>query len=476
MTQIKSLFIFRRDFRLNDNLALIDACKKSDQVVPIFIFDPFQIKENKKNRYYKSNNAIQFMIESLKDLEKQLKKVGSKLRYFYGEPANVVEKLLKSDGDLSCVFFNADFSEYSLKRDKKIVQVCKKYEVPCVVRNDDLTLLPPEEMLKSDGEEYTVFSAFYKNAIKKKVPKPERANTKSLLSSRSRVSGEYKKDPSHFYQQNDDLLVKGGRNEAKKILAQAKKFKHYNKCRDILTYHTTRLSAYMKFGCVSIRECYYTFKSKLANNNELLKQLYWRSFYFCLSRYNERARSYNEFIDPRFDKIKWINSKKEWKALWEDACTGYPIIDAGVRELNTTGFMHNRARLLVGNFSIKILQLNPFDSRWGGQVAFSKQLTDGDYAQNCGNWSWVATDKVDLSGLRFNKGLGGRIFNPVDFKKWDPDCEYVKKWIPELKNVPAKHIHNWPLWCKKYPKIGYPGPIVDYDSRKEMWKKKTSKL
>jgi deoxyribodipyrimidine photo-lyase len=461
----KSIFIFRRDFRISDNLGLkkILETYKNIKIIPIFILDPYQIKKTNNNKFYHSNNAIQFMIESLKDLNIQL---NNKLNIYYGKPWIIIDKLLKNDKNIINVGFNGDFSEYSLIRDKKIKEVCVKYGVKMTICNDDLILLQEEEMLKENGIPYIVFSVFYKKCKHKKIIKNKKIPPKKFIKNNSK--NKYTGNLNKFYNKNDNILVNGGRKNAIKILKNLNKFKDYNNNRDYLDYNTTHLSAYLKFGCVSIRECYICIKKYLGPRNELLKQLYWRSYYVLISKHVRNK--YNSFIDTRFNKIKWQNNPnkiKYWKALWTGN-TGFLIIDASVRELNKTGFMHNRGRLLVGNFSIKILRLNPFDLKWGGQVYFSKLLTDGSYEQNLGNWSWVATDTVDGSGKRYGKGLSGRIFDPRQLKKWDENCNYVKKWLPKLKNIKCEHINNWNKYHKLYNNL-HVGPIVDYEKRKKEW-------
>lgn len=442
----KTIFIFRRDFRLNDNIALIKACKQSNKVIPIFIFDPYQVDKHNKNKYYISNNAIQFMCESLEDLNKQLK---GKLSYFYGRPWDIIDKLLKNNNDIDAVAFNNDYSKYSLYRDKKIRKVCDKYDVDTIEYSYDLTLHNHEKVLKADGNMYLVFSAYYKKALNF----PITSIVKNTYNNYIKIPSKYKRK----YIVNNNVYVHGGRANALKIL---RNLGNYDECRDFMSYKTTRLSGYLKFGCVSIRECYRVFK-----NIELRKQLYWRSFYFLISQYVKN--DYNTFIDPRFSKIKWENNPELWKKMWTGN-TGYLVIDAAVRELNTTGYMHNRGRLLTGNFSVKILLLNPFHPKWGGQVYFSRMLIDGSYAQNVHNYSWVTGDKLDPSGMRFGKGISGRVFDPRKFKKWDPECEYVKKWLPKLKDVPNKFLFNWETHCHKYKHL-HPSPIVDFSNRKNKW-------
>jgi len=456
----KTIFIFRRDHRLHDNIALINACEHSKHVIPIFIFDPCQVKTNHK---YTSNNSIQFMCESLKDLDKQLRSKGSRLHYFYGRPWQVIDKLL-TKYEINCISFNRDFSKYSLYRDKKLIDVCKQHDIEHIIYDYDLTLHNHERILKKNM--YVVFSAFYKNALKYKVTKIQKNTYNNYISSRVRFKYEISKKLERFYNQNNNICIGGGRTEAFKILRKISKHKKYNKHRDLMSCKTTQLSAYLKFGCVSIRECYHIFRTKLPRNTDLTKQLYWRSFYFLIAKH--KPRNYNEFIDTRFSKL-FSNikpSKSLWLKLWTGN-TGFLAIDAAIRELNTTGFMHNRGRLLVGNFSVKILRLNPFHPKWGGQIYFSKKLIDCCYANNMGNWSWVTGDKLDGAGMRFGKGISGRVFDPRKFEKWDPICSYIKTWIPQLSNISNKDLFNWDNTYMNY-KV-HVKPCVDFAKRKQEW-------
>ena len=229
---------------------------------------------------------------------------------------------------------------------------------------------------------------------------------------------------------------------------------------------TTFLSTCMKFGVVSILEVYYMFKK--AKLSSLIKQLYWRQYYFVLARYYYNDYKHKEEF---YTNIKWRNDLTEAKALWDKARTGYPIVDAAVRQLLQEGYMHNRGRLIVSSFAVKVLLQDPFEWKsYGGQHVFSRLLTDGCYANNFGNWNFTL-GPYDLGGFRFGKAgtHGGRIINPTKFKKWDPKLLYVRKYIPELDTVPDKDVFNWYTSYAKYPHINYPKPMVDYYKRKNEW-------
>jgi deoxyribodipyrimidine photo-lyase len=258
-----------------------------------------------------------------------------------------------------------------------------------------------------------------------------------------------------YYQQNDDLAVRGGREEALKIINHLADFKDYNKNRNTPSIPTTRLSAYLKFGCVSIREVYYKTLEKLGNKNELLVQYYWRDFYSMIL-FNFGKPTKGVITRPEFKLIDWDYDKEKFKR-WCVGNTGCPIVDAGMRQMNQTGFMENRVRMIVATFLIFYLKID-----WEyGMKYFSQKLVDADWANNVGNWQWTA-------GIEKWSNDYYRVFSmDSQMKRFDPDCKYIKTWIPELKNVSPKEIINWDL--NHYPVSGYPEPIIknNKEARKE---------
>ena len=466
------IFIFRRDFTIYDNLALNDLFKIVDKVIPIFIYDPFQIKPTKENKKYRSESSIQFMVESLQDLDLQLKGKGSKLYIYYGKPWIIIDNLLKNNKDVVAVGYNGDFTKYSNIRDKKINSVCNKYDIEIIVNNNFLTLHPIDSVLKNNEEPYLVFGAYYRNKVKK-VENPHTSLKRFVGNSYNTGVKSVKIEfANKFYKYNQNLIRKGGRKNALKILKSIKKYKLYNTNRDLVSYQTTRLSGYLKFGCVTIREVYHSIKKSLSSRNDLLKQLYWRTYYFILEKYYFGKYQYGH-INKKWNKIRWINSLRENKALWSGN-SGFPIIDASVRELINTGYMNNRGRLMVANFAIKILITNPFKGEYGGQNIFSKLLYDNCGANNYGNWLWSLGD-LDFGGKRFGKAgtFGGRVFKDIiKFKKFDPKLEYIRLWIPELDQVPDQDIFNWNTRYIEYKGV-YKKPIVDFEERVKLWYKLT---
>jgi deoxyribodipyrimidine photo-lyase len=450
----QSLFIFRRDLRLDDNNGLIQALKKSNTIIPCFVFDPAQI-ESKKNSY-KSENCLQFMIESLQDLDQQLSRYHSRLFYFLDNPTKIVEKLCKAK-TIDAVFVNEDYTPFSQKRDAVIEAVCNKYQVVFHSFADTM-LHTPGSFLSSSKKPYLVYTAYYKRALQEPIARPSKNSKTNYLSKTKKFPDEISlKEIEKFYHHNKNILVHGGRTPALKILKDLKKFNTYNKERNTLTFSTTHLSAYHKFGCVSIREVFHAFVKDLAPTNELFKQLFWRDFFYQLSYHFPHV--YGSAFKKELNTISWKNNHHFFER-WCAGKTGFPVVDACMRELNTTGYMHNRGRLIVASFLVKDLLCNWQD----GERYFAHKLVDYDPAQNNGNWQWVASTGADRTPYF-------RIFNPwLQSKKFDPQAEYIKKWVPELGLIPAQHIHTWNKNYKKYENIKYPAPIIDHiqESRKAL--------
>ena len=437
-----SIYIFRRDLRLEDNLGLQFAIKNCKNIIPIFIFTPEQIKVNE----FKSDNAIQFMIESLKELDTELKNNKSKLLILQGDNIKVLNKLRKNLG-ITDIIFNQDYTPYAKKRDLEIEKFCDKNKINCH-QIEDYLLSDIGTFLKADGNPYTIFTPFKNNGLKKVIDKPKKTKFKNL------VNIDYKGDGYIKYKINEDILVNGGRKNGLKQLSKLGKQKSYNKNRNELSINTSQLSAYIKFGNISIRETYWKIRNSLGVSNELIPQLFWREFYYYIANYFPQVlegKNYNK----KYDKVKWNNNKKYFQA-WCEGKTGYPVVDAGMRELNKTGYMHNRARLITANFLNRILGCD-----WRiGEKYYASRLTDYDPSVNNGNWQWIASTGTDP------KPYFQRLFNPwLQSKKFDKDCEYIKKWIPELKDIPNKEIHEWEKYSHKYDI--YLQPVRDYKEGRE---------
>jgi deoxyribodipyrimidine photo-lyase len=238
--------------------------------------------------------------------------------------------------------------------------------------------------------------------------------------------------------------------EALKILKKLSSFSQYQKLRDFPAEEfSTSLSPYMKFTVCSPREVYYAICDRLSSRHELIRALYWRDFFTCIAFFFPHV--FKSSFNPKFDKLKWSNNKKAFER-WCEGTTGFPIVDAGMRELNTTGYMHNRVRMITASFLIKDLHI---DWRWGEKY-FAQNLIDYDPAVNNGNWQWVASTGCDAQPYF-------RIFNPwSQQKKFDADCLYIKRWVPELEKVPIKNIHGWYDEKLRTGSTNYPEPMIDH--------------
>jgi deoxyribodipyrimidine photo-lyase len=447
------LFIFRRDYRIIDNNGLNLTNSKCKNVYTIFIFTPEQVGSGNQ---YKSNNAVQFMIESLEDLASEIHKHGGKLYVFYGNNNKIVSDCIDAF-DINYVCFNSDYTPYALERDANISDICKKKKIECEMAHD-YYLHEPGTILNGSKEAYKKFTPYYHTSLKKQVQSPANARKIKFKTSGKQLSNTISLATafSKFVKENHSILVRGGRPEAIKTLRSAlKSQKHYSTTHDELEKPTSLLSAYIKFGCVSIREVYKAFKG----NHALIRQLIWRDFYMnVLYAY---PHVLGKPMKPSYSKIRWHKNAK-WFDAWTKGLTGFPIVDAGMREMNTTGFMHNRARLIVASFLTKTLLID-----WReGEEYFAKKLTDYDPASNNGNWQWIASSGADSQPYF-------RIFNPWSQNaEVDPECHYVKKWIPELRDVPAKDILKWnEMWDKNNDNnklvVKYPKPICNYQEQKE---------
>ena len=443
------LFIFRRDLRIIDNNGLNLLNEKCKNVFTIFIFTPEQVGSGNK---YKSDNSVQFMIESLQDLASQISKAGGHLYTFYGHNDSVVADCIKA-WDINLVCFNLDITPYAKERDAKIVALCERMKT-YIMYDYDYYLCEPGSVLNGSGNLYVKFTPYYDKAKKIKVEKPASKRHLSLKKSDAHIPNKITLDETmkkFVGNENADILVHGGRENAiKQIHIAAKNIKHYEKSRDELSKPTSQLSAYIKFGNVSIREVYYAFK----NNHAFIRQLYWRDFYSGILYSFPRVLGHA--LKPKYDKIKWRHNER-WFDAWCKGITGIPIVDASQRQLLQTGWTHNRGRMISSSILIKILLI---DWRKGEQF-YAQHLVDYDVASNNCGWQFSSGSGADSQPYF-------RYFNPyTQSKDHDPKCEYIKKWIPELKDIDNDIILNWDTAWENHKDIKYPKPIVDYKEQRE---------
>lgn len=439
----RSLFIFRRDLRLEDNTGLIFALKSSKEVIPAFIFTPEQIENNP----YRSDHCLKFMIESLQDLDAQLRSQGSKLFLFKGNPEDIASRCLH-DLDIDALIVNRDYTPYSRQRDKKLEKFCLSHHLS-FFSFDDTLLHPPEVTLKKDGKPYTIFTPFFRNASKLNILSP--VSNKETNYFHESIPFAENQSFLTTIQPKSNTKLKGGRKEALKILSTLNSFKEYDLLRNFPAEdYSTHLSPYVKFSVCSPREIYAAICDKIGSDHDLIRSLYWRDFFTSIAYYFPHV--FGSAFHTKYDRIKWSDNKKDFRR-WCEGSTGFPIVDAGMREMNETGFMHNRVRMVVGSFLVKDLHI---DWRWGEKY-FAQTLIDYDPAVNNGNWQWVASTGCDAQPYF-------RIFNPwSQQKKFDPECLYIKRWVPELRDLPPKVIHQWYEEKHHAEYIKYPVPMTDHE-------------
>lgn len=421
-----AIHIFRRDLRLDDNTSLNSL--KDEVVLPIFIFDPAQ---SSKNPYF-SAPAFELLCGALLEIKPLI---------LYGNPSEEIRKLIEKFPTIRKVSFNRDYTPYSKLRDSKIHETVTSLGRECLI-HDDALLVTPEAGLKDDGTPYTVFSPFFKRNRKKEVPRPQ--------TSKIRFS------PYKFEFAPDK--IRPGRSKALDILKNIQRFREYKYERNIPSLSaTSKLSAHHKFGTVSIRESYHAIVSAFGPDHHMIQELYWRDFFHHIG-FNF-PHVFKGAFQKRYDNIAWSENEEHFKR-WCNGETGFPIVDAGMRELNETGFMHNRVRMIVASFLCKDLHIS---WRWGERY-FANKLVDYDPCVNNGNWQWAASTGCDAQPYF-------RIFNPwLQQQKFDPDCIYIKKWVPELKNLSPKAIHSGDS------NSSYIKPVVDHSTASSKAKELFSRL
>lgn len=438
-----SLFIFRRDLRLHDNTALIAALSESDAVIPCFIFDNRQIHLD-HNRYF-GDKPFLFLLESLADLKKQFEKKAGRLYFFEGIAENNVDDLL-TELPIDAVYFNRDYTPFSQQRDANIKKTVEKHNRQCFIFGDAL-LHEPEEIFKGDRTPYTVYTPFMKKSRELFIPNSTPCSKNNFYT--QDIKYHHEKIVTQLLETyHYDASYHGGRTTGLKQLDSISQFEDYTRDRDFPARNIcTHLSPHHKFGTVSIRETCQTAK-KLPQAGTLINELYWRDFFTHIAFHFPFV--FKSAFREQFRKIPWKNDMDKFKR-WCNGETGFPIVDAGMRELNQTGFMHNRVRMITASFLVKDLHI---DWRWGERY-FARQLIDYDPAVNNGNWQWAASTGCDAQPYF-------RIFNPwLQQKRFDIDGLYVKKWIPELKNISTSHF----LSAEKMQTLSiknYPHPMLDH--------------
>jgi len=424
---LRILYWFKRDLRLKDNFGLDEACKKGREIIPVFIFDQKLLKELSGPA-----SRAGFLLDCLRQLNHQLEKKGSRLYCFYGEPKEIFARLL-SELKPEALFTNQSYSWSGEETQKKIERLCQRHGLKFESFNDTL-LVRPDKV--EPRQVYNAFFRLWQKALAAEDlsmrPEPAKIYTPSLkLPGLEETSGILTHEANHYWQAD----------YAQKQLKRYD-FRGYETYRNRLDLDgTSRLSAAIRFGLVSIRQVLARVREQLEPDSQFIKELAWREFWYHLKYHFPWTRDL-EFQEKRRG-LKWLNREEDIQAV-EEARTGYPVIDAAIHQLKEEGWMHNRARLIVASFLTKDLLLD-----WRvGERLFKKYLLDYDEVVNTGNWQWSASVGADPRPFR--------MFNPVlQAQRFDPYCRYIKKYLPELKKASCRQIHSLEL-------PGYYPPVVDH--------------
>ncbi|MFP3590453.1 cryptochrome/photolyase family protein [Chryseobacterium sp. SIMBA_038] len=398
-----NIFWFRRDLRLEDNYGLYEALQSGVKVLPIFIFD----REILDQLSDKKDKRVDYIHQALTEINQKLKEHGSGLKTFYGKPSDIFEKLTE-EFDIDTVFCNRDYEPQAIKRDKKIAEFLTKKEIKFSSHKDQV-IFEENDILKSDQTPYTIFTPYSKK-WKENINKIEIENFKIDFKNFLPV-----KTPENILSLKEIGFEKTEFEFSKPSL-DSKIIDTYDKNRDFPALdHTTHLGIALRFGTISVRKCV---KFAQKHNEVWLSELIWREFFMQILFHFPHVVT--QCFKKKYENIQWRNNEDEFKA-WCEGNTGYPIVDAGMRQLNQTGFMHNRVRMVVASFLTKHLLI---DWRWG-EAYFAEKLLDYDLSANNGNWQWAAGCGCDAAPYF-------RIFNPEEqTKKFDKDLKYIKKWLPQ---------------------------------------------
>ena len=423
MKQPVTICWFRRDLRLDDNTALCQALKSGFPVLPLFIFDKNILNKlsNKKDK------RVAFLHNTILALQDELKKYGSTFHVVYDTPEQAFQNIIR-DFDVKAVYTNEDYESYAINRDNQIATLLAGSKIPFHVYKDHV-LFAKNEVTKDDGLPYTVFTPYSKKWKIRWNQNPPLVSTGFDFDSHLLKTGN---SPIPTLQ---SMGFEADSNNFPSATPNEEIIRHYAERRDIPgILGTSRLGIHLRFGTISIRKL-----AKLAAQHSeiFLNELIWRDFYQMILWNFPHINNYQSF-KTAYDKIEWRNNETEFKK-WCEGNTGYPIVDAGMRELNTTGFMHNRVRMITASFLCKHLLI---DWRWG-EAYFAEKLLDFDFASNNGGWQWAAGSGCDAAPYF-------RIFNPyLQTKKFDPDFKYIRKWVPEFES------------------FDYPKPIVVHEEARK---------
>lgn len=417
-----AIFWFRRDLRPENNTGLYHALRSGYRVLPLFIFDR-NILDRLEDR---NDRRISFILGALEALQEKLTAAGTSLMVLHGTPENAIRKMV-SDFDVKAVYANHDYEPYAVKRDSHVAGILKESGIPFHTFKDQV-IFEKDEILKSDGTPYTVFTP-YSRAWKKLLTEDYPGTYPS-----EKLTGKFLKIEPLPLPSIGDI----GFNRTEYIFTapevNTELISNYQRTREIPSINgTTRLGVHLRFGTVSIREL---IRTAVRLNDVWLNELVWREFFMSILWHFPHVTD-NAF-KKKYDNIIWRNNEDEFER-WCTGKTGYPIVDAGMRELNETGFMHNRVRMITASFLAKHLLI---DWRWG-EAYFGGKLLDFELSSNNGNWQWAAGCGCDAAPYF-------RVFSPAaQTTKFDRDLLYIRKWVPEFDSKE------------------YPGAIVEHNFARE---------
>ncbi|MBN2175932.1 MAG: deoxyribodipyrimidine photo-lyase [Bacteroidales bacterium] len=416
-----NIFWFRRDLRLNDNAGLFHALQSRRPVLPLFIFDA-----NILNDLHQEDTRVAIIHQSLQQINEKLITIGSRLVVKNGKPIEIWKELI-NDYYIIAVFTNHDYEPYALQRDREVEKLLKSKGIEFHTFKDQV-IFEKNEVVKDGGKPYTVYTPY----MRKWMARFEREGVKVYET--EKYFEHFLKLPSGQIQTLKDTGFVKSKLSLPGYNLEADRIENYENTRNYPALErTTQVGPYLRFGIISIRELVLKVKDF---NPTYMKELVWREFFMQILYHFPQV--VEKSFKPAYDNIRWINDEAQFKR-WCEGTTGFPMVDAGMRELNQTGYMHNRVRMVVASFLCKHLLI---DWRWG-EAYFAKKLLDYELSSNNGNWQWAAGSGCDAAPYF-------RVFNPTEqVKKFDPDLKYIHKRIPEL-NTPD-----------------YPEPIIDHKFARE---------
>lgn len=464
------LFWHRRDLRISDNIGLVAARQKSSKVVGIFCLDPNILKRDDV-----APARVTYMIGCLESLQKSYAKAGSQLLVLHENPSQAIPTLAAAL-NAKAVFWNWDVEPYAKERDQSVAEALKEKGIE-VHNHWDQLLHPPEDIYSKSKEPYTVYTPFWKNwsSQPKAAPVDSLQNVEGLTQPEQDAAQQAgvvalptAKELGFVW--DNELLTAPGEEAAREKLEEFcdRAITEYQEQRNFPAVNgTSQLSAALKFGAIGIRTVWAATLTAMANSRSdetdasirtWQQELAWREFYqHAMYHFPELA---DGAYRDTFKDFPWDNNEELFQA-WCEGRTGYPIVDAAMRQLNEIGWMHNRCRMIVASFLTKDLLIN---WQWGEKY-FMQHLYDGDLSANNGGWQWSASSGMDPKPLR--------IFNPASqAKKFDPDGDYIREWLPELRSVDTELLMSGDILPLERNALGYPAPIVDHKKQQRLFKER----